>query len=220
MNNSTLGFYPRIQKLQPLYGTALFMSGIKELRGRSFDFWAGYGWFQKKKSCRLISREKILARKYLAKKNPTLKKNLSWRIMLEKILHRCISGKNSISKGQKGQKILTQTKSLIPPPPLQKSNGRPLNEPLTLRQSTICKIDASIYDAELMALMYDYVTRARISPPSFVRKHNSSHLHSLCVGILAFHLYCLWNSFMQNFATLYFQNEAWRWNLLLWGEHA
>ena len=69
LNDSTLGFYPRIQKLQPLYGTALFTLGIKELRGRSFDFWGGYGWFQKKISFRLISRgKKILARKYLAKK--------------------------------------------------------------------------------------------------------------------------------------------------------
>jgi len=32
----------------------------------------------------VIPREKILARKYLAKKTPTLKKNLSWRIMPEK----------------------------------------------------------------------------------------------------------------------------------------
>lgn len=37
------------------------------IRGRTFDFWkGGYGWFQKKKmSCRLSSREKNLARKYL-----------------------------------------------------------------------------------------------------------------------------------------------------------
>ena len=49
LNNSTLGFYPRIQKLQPLYETALFTLGIKELGSRSFDFWGGYGWFQEKK---------------------------------------------------------------------------------------------------------------------------------------------------------------------------
>ena len=35
-------------------------------------------------------------------------------------------------KGQKGQKSLTQTKSLIPPPPPQKSNGRHLKQPFTL----------------------------------------------------------------------------------------
>ena len=116
LNDSIVGFYPRIQKLQPLYGTALFTLGIKELRGRSFDFWGGYGWFQKKISCRLISRgKKILARKYLAKKNPTLTKNLSWRIMLEKKSYIVVF------QEKKGQKILTQTKSLIPPPPLQKS---------------------------------------------------------------------------------------------------
>ena len=39
----------------------------------SWRFW-GYGWFQKKISWRLIWREKILARKYVAKKIPTLKK--------------------------------------------------------------------------------------------------------------------------------------------------
>ena len=47
------------------------------------------------------------------------------------------AGKKSyivVFQEKKGQKILTQTKSLIPPPPPpQKSNGRPLNEPLTLR---------------------------------------------------------------------------------------
>ena len=36
----------------------------------------GMGDLRKKKSCGLISREKILARKYLAKKSPTLKKNI------------------------------------------------------------------------------------------------------------------------------------------------
>ena len=55
--------------------------------------------------------EKNSCKEIPGEKNPTLTKHLSWRIMLEKILHRCISGK------KKGQKILTQTKSLLPPPP-------------------------------------------------------------------------------------------------------
>ena len=41
---------------------------------------------------------------------------------------------------------------------------------------------------------------------SFVSKNLRSFLHSLCVGILAFRLYCLRNSFMQIFATFQFQN--------------
>ena len=54
----------------------LLPTGPLLLTGRPFDFWAGYGWFQKKISCRLISREIILARKYYSwrKKIPTLKK--------------------------------------------------------------------------------------------------------------------------------------------------
>ena len=58
--------------------------------------------------------EKILARKYLAKKNPTLTKNLSWRIMLEKKSY------TVVFQEKKGQKSITQTKSLIPPPPSTK----------------------------------------------------------------------------------------------------
>ena len=158
--------------------------------------------FEGKNSCKEIPGEK---KSYAEKKSVmayNARKNLTPLYFRKKLYQQRSKRSKNYNTNQ-----ITHTP---PPPPLQKSNGRPLNEPLTLRQSTICKIDASIYDAELMALMYDYVTRARISPPSFVRKHNSSHLHSLCVGILAFHLYCLWNSFMQNFATLYFQNEAWR----------
>ena len=48
-------------------------------RGRPFDFWGGggvgYGWFQKEKyPADWFRGEKILARKYLAEKNPTPKK--------------------------------------------------------------------------------------------------------------------------------------------------
>lgn len=65
--------------------------------GRSFDFWGervgGYGWFEKKKICILISREKILARKYLAKK-------ISFMSYAgKKFLHRCMSRKKIISPG-------------------------------------------------------------------------------------------------------------------------
>ena len=60
------------------------------LRGGGTDY---IGYFRKKISCTLISREKILVRKYLAKKILHWKKYLSWHIMLEKILHYCMSGK-------------------------------------------------------------------------------------------------------------------------------
>ena len=61
------------------------------------------------------------------KKSHTEKKNLSLRIMLEKILHRCMLGKNYITRGLGKKRILTQTKSpILPPPP--ESNGRPLME--------------------------------------------------------------------------------------------
>ena len=45
--------------------------------------------------------EKILARKYLAKKNPTLTKNLSWRIMLEKNLTPLYFRKKKVTKVKK-----------------------------------------------------------------------------------------------------------------------
>ena len=71
---------------------------VKEADRLTFEGDGGgrYGWFQEKIIfCRLISREKNLARKCLAKKKiPTLKKKkILWRL-LEKILHPCMSGKN------------------------------------------------------------------------------------------------------------------------------
>ena len=75
-------------------------------------------------SCRLISREKILARKYYTwRKKQFLhwRKYLSWRMTLEKILQRgrCMSGKkNSITSGS-GGKHSFPAKSPIPPTPHQ-----------------------------------------------------------------------------------------------------
>ena len=64
--------------------------------GRSFDFWGEGGggvWvIWEKKVCILISREKILARKYLAKK-------ISFMYAGKKFLHRCMSRKKIISPG-------------------------------------------------------------------------------------------------------------------------
>ena len=81
-----------------------------KLRGRTFDFLGGYGWLQKKISCRLISRGKILARKYLAKKNSNLEKYLSRSIMLDKMLHHCMSEKKFYLQ-RFGKNILTQIKA-------------------------------------------------------------------------------------------------------------
>ena len=62
-------------------------------------FEGGMGKFQKKISCRLISREKYLARKYLPYNGVVC---------------------NSITRGLGKKKILTQTKSPIPLPPPSK----------------------------------------------------------------------------------------------------
>ena len=92
------------------------------------------GDFTKKISCRLISRKKILARKYLAKKKSYAEIKSVMEYNAGKYLTPLYFGKkNSITKGQKGRKILSQSKSLIPPPLLpQKSNGRPLSQSLIL----------------------------------------------------------------------------------------
>ena len=53
----------------------------------------------------------------------------------------------------------------------------------------------------------------------YVRQANSYHqaLHFLWVGIL-FNSTAFGNSYIENFAALQFQNEAW-WNLLVWRKH-
>ena len=42
---------------------------------------------------------------------------------------------------------------------------------------------------------------------------------ALFVREYSFQIYYLGNSFMQNFVTLQFQNQAWWWNLLIWLKH-
>ena len=49
-----------------------------------------------------------------------------------------------------------------------------------------------------------------------VCKQNSSHLHSLCVYAWVF--FCTAVG-IQNFATLYSENETWWWTLLVWCKH-
>ena len=86
------------------------------------------GDLRKKNSCRLISREKILARKYLAKKTPTLKKNIFHGVRgWKKFLHRCVSGKKKyITRGLGQIESLSKLNHPYPAIP-QKSNGRPVS---------------------------------------------------------------------------------------------
>ena len=52
----------------------LLIKCLVDFRGRPFDFWGGYGWFQRKISCRLISSEKSLQGNTSEKWYPALKK--------------------------------------------------------------------------------------------------------------------------------------------------
>ena len=88
---------------------------------RPFDFLGVGGRVISKKnimSWRLIPREKILARKYLAKKTDT-ENNLSWGTMLEKKSYTVLVRKKFYhQRFGKKKRILTQTKSpILPPPP-------------------------------------------------------------------------------------------------------
>ena len=78
----------------------------------------GYRWFGKKISCRLISRGKKPCKAIpRGKKFLHWKKYLSLCIILEKkVLHCCMSGKKFYLQ-RFGGKILTQTRSPIPPLP-------------------------------------------------------------------------------------------------------
>ena len=84
----------------------------------------GYRWFGKKISCRLISRGKKPCKEIpRGKKFLHWKKYLSLCIILEKkVLHCCMSGKKFYLQRFEG-KILTQTRSPIPPLPPTKVKG-------------------------------------------------------------------------------------------------
>ena len=75
----------------------------------------------RKMSCKLISRVKKHANKFLKKK--TLKKYRSWRIMLKKnFIHRYTSGKKFLTPERFGKKILPQTKWVKSPIPDSPTN--------------------------------------------------------------------------------------------------
>ena len=84
------------------------------VRGWPFDFWGGgyrlYGLFQKKISYTLISMEKNSCKEIPGKIILHWKKYLSWHIMLEKILHYCMSEKK-FSPEVWGKIFLPHTKS-------------------------------------------------------------------------------------------------------------
>ena len=95
-----------------------------DFRGRPFDFWGGYRWFQKKKmSCRLISGGKKHANKFLGKNILHWKKYRSWRIMLKKNLTPLYVGEK-ISNSREVWKNSSplQTKSVKSPIPHSSTN--------------------------------------------------------------------------------------------------
>ena len=69
-----------------------------------------------------------------------------------------------------------------------------------------------------MALMRDCVRRANFTTKP--RLKAKFFAFALFMRGYSFQLHCPGNSFMQNFATLYFENETWWWNLLVWRKHA
>ena len=80
----------------------------------------------------------ISGKKYLAEEKAFLqgnantgKKYFSWLIMLENILHRCMSGKKFYHQRFRKTKFLPKPNYRYPsPPPNRKSNGRHLNKKL------------------------------------------------------------------------------------------
>ena len=98
---------------------------LVDFSDRQFDFWGGYGWFQEKVSSDWFRGEK--ACKDMPGENDILhwKKKIAHHVYNteKKILHRYMSG-NKFLTLEVWEKILTQTKSPIPPP-LQKSKDQP-----------------------------------------------------------------------------------------------
>jgi len=88
---------------------------VVDFSGRQFDVWGEHRWFQRKVSCRLISRGK-LARIHLGKiVSCTKKKSLMKYIMLKK----------NLTPLYVWEKICNSKLNHLYPPPPQKSNGQP-----------------------------------------------------------------------------------------------
>ena len=85
-----------------------------DIRGRLFDFWGVYGWLQKNISCRLISRGKKHAKKFLGKTISCTKKNiLLMTYNAEKKSYSVMWGKKFLTP-EVWEKIII-SKSPIPP---------------------------------------------------------------------------------------------------------
>ena len=98
-----------------------------KLRGRTFDFLGGYGWFQKKNILQTDFEEKKFLqggtwpkKKILHCKNISFMEYNAWKNLTPLYVRKKI-----LSQAVSKKKILTQIKSPIPL--LKKSNGRPLN---------------------------------------------------------------------------------------------
>ena len=99
-------------------------------RGLPFDFWGGYGWFQKKICCILFLREKKSCKEIPGGKNILHWKKVSLVVYnaVKKsytVKGRGGGGRRIISPEVWAKKILTQAKPAVAPP--AKPNGWPLS---------------------------------------------------------------------------------------------
>ena len=104
-------------------------------RGLPFDFWGGYGWFQKKICCILFLREKKSCKEIPGGKNILQWKKVSlvvYNAVKKSYTVKCSGGwggggKDYISRGLK-KKFLPKPNQRSPPPlPPPKPNGWPLS---------------------------------------------------------------------------------------------
>ena len=100
-------------------------------RGLPFDFWGGYGWFQKKICCILFLREKKSCKEIPGGKNILQWKKVSlvvYNAVKKSYTVKCSGGGGGgdyISRGLK-KKFLPKPNQRSPPPP-PKPNGWPLS---------------------------------------------------------------------------------------------
>ena len=94
-----------------------------DFRGRPFDFWGGYGWFQKKCPADWFREEKSMQINSWEKNILHWKKYRSWRTMLKKNLSLLYVGEKISNAREVWEKILPiQTKSVKSPTPHSPTN--------------------------------------------------------------------------------------------------
>ena len=98
---------------------------LVDFRGRPFDFWGGYRWFQKKKYPTDWFQGGKACKDIAGKIISCTEKNIAHDVYNaeKKIVHRYMSGKKFLTP-EVWKKNRSQTNSSIPLP-LQKSNGQP-----------------------------------------------------------------------------------------------